>query len=92
MVRQAASLLVITLAGACARKPVVVAPVALECPKPPQVARPVLPIQTIPPGATPDVVATAWADSVAILAGYAQQLEIILYGHTLPPASDDHGN
>ena len=91
MVR-AGALLVLILAGGCARKPVTVAPVKLECPKPPMVARPMLPIQTLPADAPPDVVATAWADSVAILAAYAQQLEIILYGHTLPPASDDHGN
>ena len=80
---------VILLVTGCNRKPVVVAPVKLECPKPPAVARPVLAIQTLPPNAPPGMVAEAWADSVTALAAYAQQLEILLYGHTLPPAQPE---
>lgn len=92
MVKRWCALLVILLTVACARKPVTVAPERLECPKPAQLARPVLPIQTLPKGAAPDVVASAWADSVDALAAYAQALEILLYGHTLPPAGDGRGN
>lgn len=89
VVRAAALLVSVLLVTGCNRKPVTVAPVKLECPKPAQVSRPVLAIQTLPKGAPPAVVTEAWADSVTALAAYAQQLEILLYGHTLPPAQPE---
>lgn len=88
MVKVAALLVSIAAVG-CTRKPVTVAPVKLECPKPAQVARPVLPIQSLPANATPAQTVTAWAESVDILAAYAQALEVMLYGRTLPPAQPE---
>ncbi len=73
------------LAGCAAPAPRVVVqqvkvpvPVQVPCPAPSVPARPHLPIADLAPGAPPADVARAYVATVAVLEGYAAQLEQLL--------------
>lgn len=73
------------LAGCAAQPPRVVVqqvkvpvPVEMPCPAPSVPARPRLPIAGLQPGASPADVARAYVATVAVLEGYAVQLEQLL--------------
>ena len=53
-------------------------PVVEPCPAPPVVARPALPLGALDSLSTPDEVLRAYASSAWLLAGYAQEIEMLL--------------
>jgi hypothetical protein len=68
----------------CAKTPQVVqvqVPVPVPCPEPPAVSRPALPIAQLQAGASIQEVLRAYAATVALLEGYAGQLETLLDGY-----------
>lgn len=83
-------LLVMPFLAGCASEPVirtveVEVPVPVDCPAPPAIARPVLPIAELAPDSTPADVLRAYAATVEALMGYSIELEEVLKGY-----SDEH--
>ena len=75
------------LAG-CASAPIVSTrtvevqvPVAVECPAPPHLARPSLPIKGLSAQSDPADVARAYVTSIESLQGYSLELETVLDGY-----------
>lgn len=60
-------------------------PVAVPCPPPPQFQRPHLPIADVQPGAARVDVERAWAASVRLLQGYAEEMERALDAYRQTP-------
>lgn len=56
-------------------------PVAVECPAPPTLARPSLPIKGLTPQSDPADVVRAYVTSVEALQGYSIELETVLDGY-----------
>ena len=83
--------------GACrtARPPAVVetvevaVPVPAECPAPPSVARPALPIGALRPGSEPADVARAYVATIVALQTYAAEIERLLAAYRPPADSTD---
>lgn len=79
-------LLALPLLAGCAAEPVirtveVEIPVAVDCPAPPALARPSLPIADLEPDSTPADVLRAYAATVEALMGYSLELEGVLDGY-----------
>lgn len=68
------------LAG-CGHTEYVRVPVAADCPEPPAVTRPTLPIAELDEHAAPATVVRDYAATVEALKGYARYLETILEGY-----------
>ena len=66
--------------GCVPAKPQVVY-IPAQCPNPPALVRPTLPLETLPEPATPDQVTGACLASIELLKGYAAQCETILTGY-----------
>lgn len=62
----------------------VLVPVAVPCPHPPPIERPVLPLARIDQASTPDQVMRAYVSSTYLLMGYAAQLEELLRAYRQP--------
>lgn len=78
-------LCLLVLAGVgCTQPTPVPRAVLVACPPPPVVHRPHLPIHGLRPGATPDEVALAYAQSIRLLQAYALELETLLDAHRPP--------
>ncbi len=60
---------------------VVKIPVPVQCPEPPPITRPHLPIASLPTTPTPDQYVRAIESSLEILIGYAERLETLLNGY-----------
>lgn len=56
----------------------VLVPVKEPCPEPPEVARPVLPLAELDSTSAPADVLRAYVSSMWLLAGYAEELELLL--------------
>jgi len=81
-----ASLVVCALLAGCTSEPVirtveVRVPVAAECPAPPSLVRPALPIADLTPESQPADVLRAYAATVEALMGYSLELEELLAGY-----------
>ena len=79
-------LLCLPLLAGCAAEPVirtveVEIPVAVDCPAPPAIARPALPIAGLTPDSQPADVLRAYAATVEALMGYSLELEGVLDGY-----------
>lgn len=79
-------LLFLPLLAGCTSEPVirtveVRVPVAAECPAPPSLVRPALPIADLTPESQPADVLRAYAASIEALMGYSQELETVLDGY-----------
>lgn len=79
-------LLILPVLAGCASEPVirtveVRVPVAANCPAPPQVVRPGLPIADLAPDSQPADVLRAYAATVEVLKGYCGELETVLDGY-----------
>ncbi len=81
MKRLALMALIIALAGCSTLPQTVQVPVAVPCTAPPEITRPRLAIGTLRPDSPPADVIRAYAESLEAVAGYAEQLETILYGY-----------
>lgn len=75
------AMLILTGCATTALPPTAVLPVAVPPPPPPVIARPALPIAEITAASAPDAVMRAYVASVAVLQGYARQLEKLLDGY-----------
>ena len=60
-------------------------PVVVPCPAPPPLQRPALPIASLPPRPTHDALVKALAASIAVLQGYARELEAVIDGYRTRP-------
>ena len=78
--------LFLPLLAGCAAEPVirtveVEIPVAVDCPAPPAIARPALPLADITADSSPADVLRAYAATVEALMGYSLELEGLLDGY-----------
>lgn len=76
--------IILACMGCAPVKPQVVY-IPAQCPAPPSIVRPTLPLETLPEPATPDQVAGACLASIELLKGYAAQCETILTGYKATP-------
>ena len=75
MKRIALTLAILAAAGCCEPKVITVPP-----PTPPRIQRPALRVKTLPPTATTAQVLEAYVLDLADQVGYADQLEVLIYG------------
>lgn len=83
-------LICLPLLAGCTTEPVirtveVEVPVAVDCPAPPPLVRPALPIADLTPDSQPADVLRAYAATVEALMGYSVELEVLLNGYRETP-------
>lgn len=95
MLRRIALALCATLAACSPARPLVVVepveilvPVPAECPAPPIVYRPALPVAALHPDASPADVARAYVATIVVLQAYAAELETLLAAYRRPASAD----